>query len=243
MDPTRRRLALLAPLLALPGCARAESDGREAARQSMVRNIRQLLAAGAAGEVRRLTPRVGAAFEAVPRHRFVPPDLQDVAYGDHPLPIGHQATISQPLVVAAMTELAATRPEDRVLEVGTGSGYQAAILSLLVRQVFSIELVEALADSAAERLARLDYRNVEVRAGDGYLGWPEEAPFDAIVVTAGAPFVPPALVEQLRPGRRMVIPVGRRGAQQLMVVEKDASGRVGERRVMPVAFVPLRPAS
>ncbi|MFC3080641.1 protein-L-isoaspartate(D-aspartate) O-methyltransferase [Phenylobacterium terrae] len=209
----------------------------------MVRNIRQLLAAGAAGEVRRLDARVLSAFETVPRHEFVPPDLRDVAYGDHALPIGYEATISQPLVVAVMTQLARTEPDDVVLEVGTGSGYQAAILSGLVRQVYSIELVAPLARSAAERLARLGYRNVEVRAGDGYQGWPERAPFDAIVVTAGAPKVPPALVEQMKPGGRMVIPVGPQREQQLMVIEKDAAGRTRQRRIMPVLFVPLRPAA
>lgn len=241
MRPTRRLLAGLLPLLALPSCARA-ADDREAARQAMVRNIRQLAAAGAAGEVRRIDEKVLAAFAATPRHEFTPADLRDVAYGDHALPIGHEATISQPFVVAVMTHLAQPQPGHVVLEVGTGSGYQAAILSGLVRQVYSIELVPALARSAAERLARLGYRNVEVRAGDGYLGWPERAPFDAIVVTAGAPAVPPALVTQLKPGGRMVIPVGPSGAQQLMVVEKDAGGRVRERRIMPVMFVPLRPA-
>jgi protein-L-isoaspartate(D-aspartate) O-methyltransferase len=235
-------LAGLLPLLALPSCARAQ-DGRGAARRDMVRNIGQLLAAGAAGEVRRLDARVLAAFEDVPRHLFVPPALQAVAYGDHALPIGYEATISQPLIVAVMTQLAAAKADDVVLEVGAGSGYQAAILSRLVRQVYSIELVEALARSAAERLSRLGYRNVEVRAGDGYRGWPEHAPFDSIVVTAGAPFVPPALVEQLKPGARMVIPVGPSRAQQLMVVEKDAQGRVRERQLMPVTFVPLRPGS
>lgn len=207
-----------------------------------MRNIRQLLAAGAAGEVRRLDAGVIAAFETVPRHEFVPPALQAVAYGDHALPIGHEATISQPFVVAVMTQLARPQAGDVVLEVGTGSGYQAAILSRLVRRVYSIELVEPLARSAADRLARLGYRNVEVRAGDGYQGWPERAPFDSIVVTAGAPHVPPALVQQLKPGGRMVIPVGPRREQQLMVVEKDAAGRTRHRRIMPVLFVPLRPA-
>ncbi|HEX2559399.1 protein-L-isoaspartate(D-aspartate) O-methyltransferase [Phenylobacterium sp.] len=235
-------MAGLLPLIVLPSCARAQ-DGREAARRGMVGNIRQLLAAGAAGEVRSLDARVLDALQAVPRHEFVPTELQDVAYGDHALPIGHEATISQPLVVAVMTQLARPRPDDVVLEVGTGSGYQAAVLAKLVRQVYSIELVEALARSAAERLARLGYANVEVRAGDGYQGWAERAPFDAIVVTAGAPKIPPALVAQLKPGGRMVIPVGPRREQQLTVVEKDAAGAVRQRRIMPVLFVPLRPGS
>jgi protein-L-isoaspartate(D-aspartate) O-methyltransferase len=176
----------------------------------------------------------------VPRHRFVPEHLVRHAYADHPLPIGGGQTISQPYIVAAMTELAGIRPDDRVLEVGTGSGYQAAVLSRLAREVYTIEILPELAASARERLLRLGYTNVTVQAGDGYLGWPEHAPFDAILVTAAPDDVPEPLIEQLKPGGRMVIPVGPTYAvQSLLVVEKDAEGVVRQRNVMPVRFVPL----
>jgi protein-L-isoaspartate(D-aspartate) O-methyltransferase len=184
--------------------------------------------------------RVLDAFRAVPRHLFVPEPLRDMAYADQPLPIGEGQTISQPYIVAYMTDALKLEPGDRVLEVGTGSGYQAAIASELADSVFTIEIVRGLAASAAERLRHLAYHNVVVRQGDGYLGWPEHAPFDAIVVTAGADHVPPPLVEQLAPGGRMVIPVG--GAdelQHLLVIEKDAEGRVTQRTSLPVRFVPL----
>ena len=235
---TRRAVLGLFPLLAA-GHAYAE-DADETRRAGMVANIRQLLSAGAAGGIRRLDGRVTEAMRTVPRHLFVPEQIRTQAYSDDALEIGHEATISQPLIVALMTHLAEPRPTDVVLEVGTGSGYQAAVLSGLVKQVYTIELVEALAQSASERLARLGYSNVAVRAGDGYAGWPEHAPFDSIVVTAGAPRVPPALVRQLKPGGRMVIPVGPRRVQQLTVVEKSASGRVSQRALMAVNFVPLR---
>src|SRR5512139_467223 len=153
--------------------------------------------------------RVLEAMRTVPRHEFVPPPVRDDAYVDSPLPIGHGQTISQPYIVALMTELARPAPGDRVLEVGTGSGYQAAVLSRLVDKVFSVELVEPLAESAAATLRRLGYANVVVRNGDGYLGWPDEAPFDIIMVTAAPEAVPRALVAQLKPGGRMIVPVGR----------------------------------
>jgi protein-L-isoaspartate(D-aspartate) O-methyltransferase len=236
-------LASLPPWLLFQGAAARAADAFEPARRGMVANVRQLIAAGAAGEVRRLDPRVLRALETTPRHLFVPERIEGRAYEDSPQPIGHGATISQPLVVAVMTELARPQPDDVVLEVGTGSGYQAAILSGLVRQVYSIELVEPLARAAADRLARLGYKNVSVRAGDGYQGWPEHAPFDSILVTAGAPSLPPALVRQLKPGGRIVIPIGPDDDQHLTVVEKDADGRVRQRRVMQVVFVPLRPGA
>jgi protein-L-isoaspartate(D-aspartate) O-methyltransferase len=176
----------------------------------------------------------------VPRHLFVPDAQRDAAYLDTPLPIGHGQTISQPYIVALMTELARPRATDRALEIGTGSGYQAAVLSPLVKELSTIEVVEPLATEAKERLAALGYGNVTVRAGDGYAGWPERAPFDVILVTAAPERVPPALLEQLAPGGRMVIPVGRQDDEQwLRVVEKDAGGRIRTREEIPVRFVPM----
>ena len=184
--------------------------------------------------------RVLRAMRAVPRHRFVPAKLVRHAYADHPLPIGGGQTISQPYIVAAMTELAGLRPDDVVLEVGTGSGYQAAVLGELARQVYTIEILPELAASARKRLEDLGYANITVRAGDGYRGWPEHAPFDAIIVTAAPEEIPEPLLEQLKPGGRMVIPVGPTYAvQSLLLVEKDAEGVVRQRNVMPVRFVPL----
>jgi protein-L-isoaspartate(D-aspartate) O-methyltransferase len=190
---------------------------------------------------RRFSARTMAAMAEVPRERFVREGDEDVAYLNMPLPIGHGQTISQPYIVALMTDLLDLAGGERVLEVGTGSGYQAAILATLAKEVFSIETVEPLARAAAEKLARLGYRNVEVRAGDGAKGWPEQAPFDAIIVTCAAgEGVPPDLVAQLKPGGRMVIPVGRgRFSQNLLLVTKDAAGNVEQRSVLPVAFVPL----
>ncbi len=179
------------------------------------------------------------AMRRVPRPLFVPEAERDRAWEDRPLPIGHGQTISQPSVVALMTDLLDIRPGDRVLEIGTGSGYQAAVLAELGADVWSIEIVEPLAESARRRLESLGYR-VHLRHGDGYHGWPEAAPFDAIIVTAAASHVPPPLVAQLRPGGRMVIPVGGRFTlQYLMLVEKDADGGVTTRQLLPVIFVPL----
>jgi protein-L-isoaspartate(D-aspartate) O-methyltransferase len=185
-------------------------------------------------------PRVLDAMRAVPRHEFVPGPAGDDAYADSPIPIGHGQTISQPYIVALMTELARPSPADRALEVGTGSGYQAAVLSRLVQKVFTIELVDPLAQSAAAVLHRLGVSNVVVRNGDGYLGWPEEAPFDIILVTAAPEEVPAALVAQLKPRGRMIVPVGRVwDVQDLQLIEKDAAGRISTRSVIPVRFVPL----
>jgi len=187
-----------------------------------------------------LNARVMEAIKQVPRHEFVPADMRDLAYENGPLPIGEGQTISQPYMVALMTDLLEVQPEAVVLEVGTGSGYQAAILSRLVRQVYSIEIIDALAGSARERLQRLGYSNVEIRVADGYLGWPEHAPFDGIIVTAAAPEIPEPLVEQLKRGGRLVIPVGLPyDRQELVVLEKTPNGRIRTRDVLAVAFVPL----
>ncbi|HXF95928.1 MAG TPA: protein-L-isoaspartate(D-aspartate) O-methyltransferase [Gemmatimonadales bacterium] len=180
------------------------------------------------------------AMRTVPRHEFVPPEYRERAYGDHPLPIGYGQTISQPYVVAYMTEVLRPAPGMKVLEVGTGSGYQAAVLAEIGCRVYTIEIFGALAESARRRLERLGYGAVEVRHGDGHFGWPEAAPFDAVIVTAAAGYVPPALVEQLKPGGRMVIPVGSvYGVQNLILVEKDGRGDVRTRQLLPVRFVPL----
>lgn len=188
-----------------------------------------------------LSQRILKALQQVPRDAFVPAALQDAAYMDRPLPIGHAQTISQPYIVALMTELLETQPGDVVLEIGTGSGYQAAVLAQLVSHVYSVEIIEALASEAAQRLKRLGYHNVSVRCGDGNLGWPSHAPFDAIIVTAAAPRVPTALIDQLRPGGRMVIPVGSHHYRQdLRVVKKEVTGSIREWNVLPVVFVPLR---
>lgn len=183
--------------------------------------------------------RVVEAMRAVPRHCFVPPERQAEAYRDHPLPIGHGQTISQPSLVAYMTQELRPRPEDRILEIGTGSGYQAAVLSRLVAEVYTIEIVEPLAARAAAVLAELGYGNVKTRAGDGHLGWPEVAPFDAILVTCAPDAVPPALVEQLREGGRMVVPVGPENEVQELYLLEKRGGKVERRAILPVRFVPM----
>jgi protein-L-isoaspartate(D-aspartate) O-methyltransferase len=187
-----------------------------------------------------LDPKVLQAMAQVPRHEFVPPRQVSRAYLNRPLPIGHGQTISQPYIVALMTDLLQLAPGDRVLEIGTGSGYQAAVLAHLGTQVYSIEIVAPLAREAAARLARLGYTTVTTRSGDGYYGWAEHAPFDAIIVTAAAGHVPPPLIEQLRPGGRILIPVGSRfTVQQLVVVDKHEDGALTTRQILPVRFVPL----
>ena len=181
-----------------------------------------------------------AAMAKVPRHRFVPATYGALSYANRPLPIGHGQTISQPYIVALMTELLDTKPGDTVLEIGTGSGYQAAVLAELVDRVYSIEIIEPVGKNAAALLQQLGYKNIETRIGDGYNGWPERAPFDAIIVTAAAPQVPPALVAQLKPGGRMVIPVGGEGEVQFLhVMVKQADGSISTQRSLPVRFVPL----
>ena len=182
--------------------------------------------------------RVLRALSSVPRHEFIPAESRVLAYTDRPLPIGFGQTISQPFIVAFMTEHLAPQPAHRVLEIGTGSGYQAAVLSGLVADVYTIEIVEPLARRAAADLDRLGYRNVHVRAGDGYRGWPGAAPFDSIIVTCAPDHVPAPLAAQLKEGGRMVIPVGGFGAQRLHILEK-VNGRLEERAVLPVSFVPM----
>jgi protein-L-isoaspartate(D-aspartate) O-methyltransferase len=189
-----------------------------------------------------LSARVLAALAAIPRHAFVPAAQRNWAYADRPLPIGHDQTISQPFMVALMTELLAVQADAVVLEIGTGSGYQAAVLARLVRRVYSMERIPALAAAAAQRLHTLGFTNVAIRCADGSQGWSEHAPFDGIMVTAAAAEVPPALVEQLKPGARLIIPVGAaRHTQVLRVIHKDENGVAHRRDVLPVVFVPLIP--
>ena len=190
-----------------------------------------------------ISPRVRAALGKVERHRLVPPEQRSLAYRNHPLPIGLGQTISQPYIVALSTDLIAPEPGQTVLEVGTGSGYQAAVLAETVGRVFSIEIIESLGTQAAQRLKTLGYTNVEIKIGDGYKGWPEKAPFDAIVVTAAAPRVPEALVAQLKVGGRMVIPVGAAGGDQELLLLVKTAGGVERKSILPVRFVPLVPGT
>lgn len=240
------------------GCWRAEWDidrsSRPPGRQRQVNSRnhqreRQALRAVIEEEVRQtahftgrrhLDPRVLDALERVPRERFVPEYEVDSAYANVPLPIGYRQTISQPYVVALMTDLLDPEPDDVILEIGTGSGYQAAVLAGLVARVYSVEVIAELAEQATVRLSVLGYDNVTIRVGDGNLGWPEHAPFDGIIVTAGAPVVPSALLGQLKPGAALVIPVQAQGyGQTLQRITCDADGRIDIRDVLPVAFVPL----
>ena len=185
-------------------------------------------------------PNVLKAMQTVPRHAFIPASQQRYAYGDHPLPIGQEQTISQPYIVAFMTQALKLNPDSRVLEIGTGSGYQAAVCAEIASEVYTIEIVKELAKSAKERLKKLGYPNVSVKAGDGFFGWPEKAPFDAIIGTAAAKRIPEPLLEQLKPGGRMIIPTG--GVyefQYLVLITKDKDGKIHKSKVMPVRFVPM----
>jgi protein-L-isoaspartate(D-aspartate) O-methyltransferase len=232
MPPFRFISAALVTLISLIDVTSAFQDAFLTDRRRMV--AEQI----ASRDVR--DPRVLAAMGEVPRHLFIAPGYQSEAYEDSPLPIGYGQTISQPYIVALMTELARPRHEDRALEVGTGSGYQAAVLSRLVSHVYTVELVEPLGLAARDRLKNLGYANVTVRVGDGYAGWPEMAPFDIIMVTAAPDHIPEPLVAQLKPRGRLVVPVGAPSSvQELQVVEKDEAGRTTTRRVAPVQFVPL----
>ncbi len=240
--PTLRLLACI-PLLACLAAptAAVDQDDYGSMRRRLRAEIEQDAAATADATGRpRFSARVMDAIDAVARHRFVPSRELRNAYENRPLPIGYGQTISQPYIVALMTELLEPASGDVVLEVGTGSGYQAAVLAKLVARVYTIEIVPPLAGSAELRLEQLGYANVEVRLGDGYYGWRERGPFDGIIVTAAASAIPPPLIEQLKPGGRMVIPVGAPfSAQELIVLSKDAKGKVSTRSVLPVAFVPL----
>jgi protein-L-isoaspartate(D-aspartate) O-methyltransferase len=223
---------LIAVYIALSMAAPALPQGRERERERMVRA--QMEARGVKDR------RVLDAMRTIPRELFMPPGVRAQAYEDHPVPIGHGQTISQPYIVAFMTELLGVRPSDRVLEIGTGSGYQAAVLARMVRQVYSIEIVPELARSAAETLRRLGYGNVRVREGDGYRGWPEEAPFDRVILTAAPPEIPQTLIDQLARGGRLVAPEGATPFDQwLVVVDKGPDGRVTRREVLAVVFVPM----
>jgi protein-L-isoaspartate(D-aspartate) O-methyltransferase len=229
-------------LLAASGAVQAagSDDHAEERRRLMQTVAAQMRESGSTTGRPALSERVTAALLQVPRHAFVPEEQRPYAYVNRPLPIGHGQTISQPYIVALMTELAQPHPDHKVLEIGTGSGYQAAVMARLVRAVYSMEIIEPLGLAARERLQTLGYRNVEVRLGDGYHGWEEHAPYDAILVTAAASHIPPPLIRQLKPGGRMVIPVGAAFlVQQLMLVEKNADGTVSTRQILPVAFVPL----
>jgi protein-L-isoaspartate(D-aspartate) O-methyltransferase len=234
--------AIFAATLAVPGFAQ-EDPARE--RAEMVETIeahaRHAPAAASGGG---MDPAVLDAMRRIPRHEFVPEELSGRAYEDRPLPIGYGQTISQPFIVALMTDLLDIEPGDKVLEIGTGSGYQAAVLAPLASEVYTIEIVPELGARAAQVLDALGFADVETEVADGYYGWPEAAPFDGIVVTAAASHIPPPLVEQLKPGGRMVIPVGGPfAAQQLMLVEKRPDGGIATRQVLPVRFVPFTGAA
>jgi len=217
------------------------SDSTEQARLELIRAIQQdVRETSLELNKSELDPRVMKAISRVPRHEFVPADEKHNAYENRPLPIGHGQTISQPYIVAVMTDMLNLEPGSKVLELGTGSGYQAAILAELASKVYTIEIVEPLGILAKKRLQRLGYDNVTTKIGDGYYGWEEHAPFDAIIVTAAASHIPPPLIKQLKPGGRMVIPVGSRFMmQQLLVVDKREDNKVVSKQVLPVVFVPV----
>jgi protein-L-isoaspartate(D-aspartate) O-methyltransferase len=233
----RRWLAPPLMLVTAVLCQAQPAGEREAMLDEIRRSVKEAASYTGRDTLRESTL---TALAAVPREAFVPQEQRPMAHLNRPLPIGEGQTISQPLIVALMTDLLEPEPDHVVLEVGTGSGYQAAVLGQLVKQVYSIEIIPALAERARTALAALDYHNITLRVGDGYAGWPEHAPFDGIIVTAAPEEIPPPLLEQLKPGGRLVMPVGpRHGFQQLLLVEKSASGDVTERSVLPVAFVPL----
>jgi protein-L-isoaspartate(D-aspartate) O-methyltransferase len=237
----RPLLGTLGLVAALAGDGAQAQDSYAGERAALLQEI-AAMARDTGAETGRpvFSPQVMAALAKVPRHRFVPVPFGPMAYANRPLPIGHGQTISQPYIVALMTELLDPKSGDAVLEIGTGSGYQAAVLAELVGRVYSIEIIEPVGKNAAALLQQLGYKNIETRIGDGYGGWPERAPFDAIIVTAAAPRVPPALVAQLKPGGRMVIPVGAEGEVQFLhVMVKKADGSVSTQRSLPVRFVPL----
>jgi protein-L-isoaspartate(D-aspartate) O-methyltransferase len=236
-----RLIFLLTCLLALPAASALDVDKYTSQRQALVEEI--------AADARRLvkyidkdalSSNVMQVMATVPRHLFIPAKMRASAYDNRPLPIGYGQTISQPYIVALMTDLLQPRPDHKVLEIGTGSGYQAAVLSKLVKEVYSIEIIEPLGHTAKQTLNDLGYDNVSTRIADGYDGWPEHAPFDSIIVTAGISHIPPPLVKQLKNGGTMVIPVGTRfQTQQLTLVKKDHSGAITTKQILPVIFVPF----
>lgn len=236
-----RLILLLTCLLALPAVSALDVDKYTSQRQALVEEI--------AADARRLvkyidkdalSSNVMQVMATVPRHLFIPAEMRASAYDNRPLPIGYGQTISQPYIVALMTDLLQPRPDHKVLEIGTGSGYQAAVLSKLVKEVYSIEIIEPLGHTAKQTLNDLGYDNVSTRIADGYDGWPEHAPFDSIIVTAGISHIPPPLVKQLKNGGTMVIPVGTRfQTQQLTLVKKDHSGAITTKQILPVIFVPF----
>lgn len=218
-----------------------DSDEYRQQREELLEEVQALAAkAGGQGLPRKFSDDVMNAMRDVPRHEFVPVEQRRYAYLNEPLPIGYGQTISQPYIVALMTELLKLEPDDLVLEIGTGSGYQAAVLDAAGANVYTIEIVQELAGQAEERLQRLGYGDIRTKMGDGYYGWPEAAPFDGILVTAAASHIPPPLIAQLGPGGRMVIPVGPQfSVQQLMLITKNQDGTVRTQMLLPVAFVPL----
>ena len=228
-------------LVCASGMALASGDDYRAQRLELINTIADHVRETSSWLDREaLDPRVMNALAKVPRHRFVPENRRSQAYENRPLPIGHGQTISQPYIVAIMTDLLKLQPGDQVLEIGTGSGYQAAILADLVKDVYSMEIIEPLSQRARAVLDELGYRHVHTRVGDGYYGWPEQEPFDAIIVTAAAGHLPPPLIAQLKPGGRMLIPVGSRFmTQHLIVVNKHSDGSISTRQILPVRFVPL----
>lgn len=227
-------------LLLLAFAAHADEADYASARAAMVAEVEYYATLARDADDPKFDQDVNDALATVKRHEFVPRQQKPFAYENRPLPIGHGQTISQPYIVALMTELVEVDPDDVVLEIGTGSGYQAAVLAKLVNHVYSIEIIEALASEAQARLARLGHDNVTTKLADGYYGWEEHAPFDAIVVTAAASHVPPPLIQQLKPGGRMVVPVGGRFmTQQLLLLEKTEDGEVISRQIAAVRFVPL----
>ncbi|PSH68246.1 protein-L-isoaspartate O-methyltransferase [Phyllobacterium brassicacearum] len=245
MRPLAQCQALLAAVLAGTAAVvstSAPAQDRLAERAAMIETIKShARSAPSAVEAQGIDPAVLKAMGNVPRHFFVPEEQRGAAYRDRPLPIGYGQTISQPFIVALMTDLIKAGPGDAVLEIGTGSGYQAAVLSPLTAKVYSIEIIPELGERAAARLEELRFDNVEVKVDDGYYGWSEHAPFDGIVVTAAASHIPPPLVEQLAKGGRMVVPVGGPFSTQfLMLVEKRRDGSITTRQLLPVSFVPLR---
>ena len=239
------RWLLLGVVFAMPACSAPEDahDERDwkTMRSQMLEEIKDdyRRSAGWTG-LRSPSAEVLAALDAVPRHAFVPADVRDAAYRNHPLPIGRGQTISQPFIVALMTDLLEIDSEARVLELGTGSGYQAAVLGELVQSVHTVEIVAVLAEQARERLATLGYDNVHVRAGDGVMGWPEHAPYDGVIVTAAGIEIPQALIDQLKPGGRLVMPVGaQHETQDLIVMTRGEDGSLTRRSTIPVRFVPI----